>query len=95
MKKIFKNKKENETLEYLIDITVSMIKGLISSVSTMVWLFAGFLLLISLINYYNQDATLIINLLDLNIRIMKNWGIFWGVIWIFDSIIYYKELTNE
>jgi len=58
------------------------------------WGIATFFLLGALVGYYEADTSLITGLFRIIYALMSNWQLVWCVLFIFELLVNYKELTK-
>lgn len=82
------------TLSRISHYLLATAKSFWGATVSMAWGLATFFLLSALITYYNQDTTLISGLFSIINVLMTNWQIVWGVLFVFDFLVNYKELEK-
>ena len=82
-------------------ILISALRSFVFALSQVVWLFAGIFILIGAFLYLNQQGLMTTPVKDIKglwllIDLFKQfWGLFFTIIWVWDSWINFKEVSKK
>ena len=82
--------KGNQVLGFVL----SIVKAFFSAVIEMAWGLASFFLLSGLITSYTIDVSTLTSFFKIIIFIQKNWIYFFGVLFVFNFAIYFKQFIK-
>jgi hypothetical protein len=95
-----KRVKEKESNSYelfkdTLKVLTSIGMGFFYGIADLAWAFAGFFILIHLMNYYQADFSTISYLLKMTRSVLINWGYFFILIWCYRSYVVFKDVRDE
>jgi hypothetical protein len=78
----------------ILGFVLSIVKAFFSAVIEMAWGLASFFLLSGLITSYTIDVSSLTLLFKMIVFIQKNWLYFFGVFFVFNFAIYFKQFIK-
>lgn len=99
--KIKQQKQIKEIIRILILIFISTLRSIVFALSQVVWIFAGIFILIGSLFWSYQQGLMKIPVTDIKglwllIDLFKQyWGLFFIIIWVWDSWINFKEIDKN